>query len=87
MLRHECIDTITMPVATSGATKSWKSWISAGLSLLVSDMARIVEILVTWQYRETMRARLAAFDDHLLSDIGITRAQATMETGKPFWQD
>ncbi|MBT4933980.1 MAG: DUF1127 domain-containing protein [Rhodospirillaceae bacterium] len=87
MLRHECIDTITMPVATSGTLKSWKSWISEGVSLLVSDMARIVKILAQWQDRETMRARLAEFDDHLLSDLGITRAQATMETGKPFWQD
>ncbi|MBC8269914.1 MAG: DUF1127 domain-containing protein [Rhodospirillaceae bacterium] len=76
-----------MPVATSGASKSWKSWISAGVSLLVSDMARIAETLAVWQKRSTQRYCLAAFGERLLRDIGLTREQAEMETGKSFWQD
>jgi uncharacterized protein YjiS (DUF1127 family) len=31
------------------------------------------------------RARLAKLDDHLLHDIGLTRAEAEMESERPFW--
>jgi uncharacterized protein YjiS (DUF1127 family) len=29
---------------------------------------------------------LLKLDDHLLRDIGVTRAQARREASKPFWQ-
>ena len=87
MLRHDCIDTISMPVADSGKSISWKSWIKAGYALLVADMARIAETLGKWQYRATWRIRLADLDDRLLKDIGITRAEADREIAKPFWRD
>lgn len=87
MLRHDCIDTISMPVAASGTSKSWKSWFKAGTALLVADMARIVEALKVWQYRSSMRIRLADLDDRLLKDIGISRAEAQREVTKPFWRD
>lgn len=31
------------------------------------------------------RAILAALDDHTLADMGITRAQADAEAGRPIW--
>lgn len=86
MLRHDCIDTISMPVADSGASHSWKSWIKAGYTLLVSDMARVVKTLVKWQRREIWRARLSDFDERMLKDIGLTREQAMLEVRKPFWR-
>jgi len=42
--------------------------------------------LLTWQQRTRERAALAALDDRLLEDIGLTRAQARAEADKPFWQ-
>ena len=86
MLRHDCIDAMPVPVVDSGALRSWKSWILAGVNLLQSDVARIVEILATWQRRSMARAALRGFDDRLLRDCGITRAQALRETRKPFWR-
>ena len=89
MLRHDCIDAMPMPVAHSGASeswKSWKSWISAGLSLLLSDLARIVEIFATWQRRSTQRTALRNFDDRLLRDSGLSRVELLREINKPFWR-
>jgi uncharacterized protein YjiS (DUF1127 family) len=31
------------------------------------------------------RRRLLALDDRMLKDIGITRAEATRESARPFW--
>lgn len=31
------------------------------------------------------RGRLAALDDHLLADIGVTRDQALQEAARPAW--
>jgi uncharacterized protein YjiS (DUF1127 family) len=42
--------------------------------------------VVAWQERAQMRRGLAAMDDRLLRDIGLTRAQASREYGKPFWR-
>ncbi len=42
--------------------------------------------IVAWQERARMRRGLAAMDDRLLRDIGLTRAQASREFGKPFWR-
>jgi uncharacterized protein YjiS (DUF1127 family) len=35
--------------------------------------------------KRRQRQDLAALDDHLLADIGLTRAQARIEADKPFW--
>lgn len=36
--------------------------------------------------RQAQRRALAGLDDHLLRDIGITRAQARAEAARPFWR-
>ena len=47
---------------------------------------RIMERLLAWQERAAERAHLASLNDHLLKDMGITRAQADYEARKPFWR-
>jgi uncharacterized protein YjiS (DUF1127 family) len=47
---------------------------------------RLLRTLTTWHERSRQRQRLAELDDHLLRDIGITRAQAQAEFDKPFWR-
>jgi len=36
--------------------------------------------------RWRQRQALMRLDDHLLKDIGITRAEVEQEAGKPFWR-
>jgi uncharacterized protein YjiS (DUF1127 family) len=42
--------------------------------------------LFTWMERVRQRYALAALDDHLLKDIGLTRTDVYDEVRKPFWQ-
>lgn len=86
MSRHECIDTISMPVVHSGPSNSWKSWLLAGIVLLLSEVTRILETLKLWQQRINMRSNLQKMDDRLLLDTGITGADALREIRKPFWR-
>jgi uncharacterized protein YjiS (DUF1127 family) len=46
----------------------------------------LLRTLTTWHDRHRQRQRLADLNDHLLRDIGITRAQALAEHDKPFWR-
>ena len=39
-----------------------------------------------WMQRRTQRQALAGLDEHLLRDIGISRADASQEAAKPFWK-
>ena len=47
---------------------------------------RIAEIGMTWLDRARQRRRLAELSDHMLRDIGLTRADAWAEVDKPFWR-
>jgi uncharacterized protein YjiS (DUF1127 family) len=42
-------------------------------------------VLWAWYRRYLQRQELNGLDDHLLADIGITRAEAELESRKPFW--
>ena len=44
-------------------------------------LARIGAALALWQQRR----RLAALDDRMLDDLGLTRAEATAEAARPLW--
>jgi uncharacterized protein YjiS (DUF1127 family) len=41
----------------------------------------------TWRQRNRERAELGALSDRMLSDIGITRADAVFLSNKPFWKE
>ena len=45
-----------------------------------------VETLLTWQRRAQERDRLATLDPRLLSDMGISAAEAAREAAIPFWR-
>jgi uncharacterized protein YjiS (DUF1127 family) len=47
---------------------------------------RLVDGVLAWQERARQRHALAALDDYLLRDMGISRADVVMETTKPFWR-
>jgi uncharacterized protein YjiS (DUF1127 family) len=50
------------------------SWASAAISMIA-----------LWVDRGRSRRALAGLDDYQLRDIGITRADARLESEKPFW--
>ncbi|MGQ9368960.1 DUF1127 domain-containing protein [Azospirillum sp. ST 5-10] len=44
------------------------------------------DTLATWNDRRRQRAALQSLPDHLLHDIGVSRADVAHEADKPFWQ-
>jgi uncharacterized protein YjiS (DUF1127 family) len=56
------------------------------LSTLATVVSETVETLARWRERATQRRRLMELDTRLLSDIGLSRADALSEAEKPFWQ-
>ena len=40
----------------------------------------------SWLDRRAQRADLAELDDHMLHDIGLSRADVEREVAKPFWR-
>lgn len=40
-----------------------------------------------WRRRARDRAELAALDDRMLADIGVSRAEAEFLSGRPFWRE
>jgi len=43
--------------------------------------------VLTWRVRFRQRQALAAVDDWILKDIGVSRADAMRECDKAFWQE
>ncbi len=46
---------------------------------------KIFEVLYEWQRRASERHHLRRLDDHLIKDLGLSRADVEGEAGKPFW--
>ncbi|MCH9053466.1 MAG: DUF1127 domain-containing protein [Proteobacteria bacterium] len=49
-------------------------------------LSALWETLSTWRQRVSQRRHLASLEDRLLKDMGISRADAEREAGKPFWR-
>ena len=54
-----------------------------GLSVLIVNA---MDTVLDWQDRARQRHRLGELDDHLLRDIGLSRADLERESSKPFWR-
>jgi uncharacterized protein YjiS (DUF1127 family) len=44
------------------------------------------ETVLTWLERAQQRRHLRTLSDHMLRDIGLSRADVENEAGKPFWR-
>lgn len=44
-----------------------------------------LSVLSVWYQRYMQRQELRELDDHLMADVGLSRAQADAEARKPFW--
>ena len=58
---------------------------------LGGGVQRLAEIgfarLLHWHELARQRRALLALNDHMLEDIGISRAEAEREASRPFWSD
>jgi uncharacterized protein YjiS (DUF1127 family) len=50
-------------------------------------LARFRATLREWRRRSREREKLASLDERMLSDIGLTRAEAEFLSHKPFWRE
>jgi uncharacterized protein YjiS (DUF1127 family) len=50
-------------------------------------LARLRAALLAWHERVRQRRALGELSDHLLRDIGVSRADALCEATRPFWRD
>jgi uncharacterized protein YjiS (DUF1127 family) len=55
----------------------------AGLSDVGGDL---VELALVWLQRIRERRQLDSLGDHMLKDLGISRADVDREVSKPFWR-
>ena len=46
----------------------------------------LFDAMAAWSERRRQRRALEALPDHLLQDIGLSRADAVNEADKPFWR-
>ncbi len=69
----EARETIHMPPVAVVAGRHWR-------------LRTLVDILFAWHERARQRRQLLSLSDHMLKDIGISRADAAAEANKPFWQ-
>ncbi|MBV6634118.1 MAG: DUF1127 domain-containing protein [Alphaproteobacteria bacterium] len=53
---------------------------------LATRLEPVFALIAVWQTRAKQRRDLMALPDHMLQDIGVTRADAHREASKPFWK-
>ena len=53
---------------------------------ITNRISKTLFLPLVWQRRYLERQALAAFDDHRLGDIGLTREDVAREIAKPFWR-
>jgi uncharacterized protein YjiS (DUF1127 family) len=57
-------------------------WLGAGRRAL----ERACDLLLTWHERSRQRDALGQLNDHMLRDIGLSRADVLAEATKRFWE-
>ena len=55
-------------------------------STLAAMVSGAVEAIAVWRVRAIQRRRFMELDARLLSDIGLSRADAVSEAEKPYWR-
>lgn len=56
------------------------------VAALMTWSLRAGDVLLLWLERRRQRRALGALSDHMLKDLGLSRADAGRESGKRFWE-
>lgn len=72
---HKFVDDIDVSSAVYGIVQH-----------LEASAVKVLNTLSIWGARSRERQQLSELNDRMLEDIGLTRAQVTVEVGKYFWQ-
>ena len=56
------------------------------IPVLATAVLKVAHALVIWSERAKSRELLRTMDAHRLRDIGLTAAEAQLESVKPFWR-
>jgi uncharacterized protein YjiS (DUF1127 family) len=51
-----------------------------------SNLCTLFDLLLLWLQRRREQRQLGALSDHMLKDIGVTRADIEVEVRKIFWR-
>jgi uncharacterized protein YjiS (DUF1127 family) len=76
----------TIPLRTTGRHSRWVPQRVYRRVALSELRDRVIVMLNEWRRRSRDRNQLASFDDRMLRDIGLTRADVCREINKPFWR-
>jgi uncharacterized protein YjiS (DUF1127 family) len=85
MKSGDCIDTIR-PTAHRPLTVQIVALVWFAGRQLGWWLGQGCEAVLTCAERVRQRRQLAELNDYMLRDIGLTRADVSAETRKPFWQ-
>jgi uncharacterized protein YjiS (DUF1127 family) len=53
---------------------------------LAVRLRHAVDLVLTWHERARQRRHLQSLSDHMLRDLGLTRADVLAEASKSFWR-
>jgi len=53
---------------------------------LLELLGDFIELALLWLQRSRERRELGGFGDHMLKDLGVSRADIDREVSKPFWR-
>lgn len=56
-------------------------------TVVTGKASGVAMAMQSWSDRWKQRQALMRLDDHLLKDIGVSRADADLEGTKPFWKE
>ena len=73
----------SFPICTVRRAIEWRLFLAERWCNGVTAIAAIIWL---WLERSRSRRALAAFDDHQLRDIGLSRTDAWRESSKFFWR-
>ncbi len=75
----------TATPAIAGGRGALPSIVTIVLKSVHTVMVRVADGVMAWQERRRQRRALMSFSEHMLKDIGVSRADAEREATRPFW--
>jgi uncharacterized protein YjiS (DUF1127 family) len=77
-----------MVMQTPASIPARHTWSASGLRPTLGALAAAaLGRLLRWHELARQRRALFALNERMLKDIGVSRADAEREAGRPFWQD